>query len=654
MIYKDAIDLGNESVYYTGSYVTLDFETDTSHGDYGHPVHPRNGMLLACWKDKHGTRKYLWADEFGLESLISDILDADFLVAHNAKYELGWLQRAGLDLHNVTVFDTKLAEYVLLGNRAAPCKPTGLGPRSTSLNACCLRRGWEQKDPIVDKMMKYGINPIYIPRRWLKGRCEQDVDTTERLFLDQRRLLRDTGRAGVLYTRCLFTPVLAAIEMEGMRLDADRVEEVYNETVREHSRLNREMDTLTGGINWKSSKQVAELLYSEGGLGFQELKRRDGTPIRTPSGKPKTDQQTIASLRTTTAAQRQFMEVRRTLGKVDAALTKSLRFFYGICAEFGGTFYASFNQTVTATHRLSSSGHRTFFKMFYDPDNKEDGWMTTQMQNMARIFKRLFRPKKDGWLMVEVDGSQLEFRVAADLGQDEQAIEDIDDPDFDAHVFSASEILGEDYHDLLEAYRSGDKHAKDARTAAKAHTFKPLYGGESGTKDEKRYYKAFKERYRGIADAQEGWVEEVLREKRLITPWGMRYYWPRAKRGRDGYVNVKSNVYNYPVQAFATAEIIPIALTALWQRLRDYSEGVRFVNTVHDSVILEVHPEFIDIVREESIKAFGIDVYNYLEVVYAYRFTVPLGCGITIGTHWSEGAEESYNIWPNGKVEKAA
>ena len=107
------------------------------------------------------------------------------------------------------------------------------------------------------------------------------------------------------------------------------------------------------------------------------------------------------------------------------------------------------------------------------------------------------------------------------------------------------------------------------------------------------------------------------------------------------------------MQAFATAEIIPIALRSLWDRL-DGVSGVRFVNTVHDSVILECHPDSLDALREAAIQAFGNDVYAYLKEVYKYDFKVPLGCGITVGTHWSEGAEESYNLWPNGKVEKVA
>lgn len=642
--------MSHVDVYNSKNYLTLDFEIDTSHGDYGHAVHPDNGILLVSWKvGPDGPLVSEWADEFHQERLLKSIEAADFIIAHNAKYELGWLRRAGLDLFDVTVFDTKIAEYVLLGNLAAGCNATGLPPRSTSLDACCRRRGWEIKDPVVDKMMHAGINPIYIPRPWLQGRCEQDVTTTERLFQDQRRLLAATGRLGVQYTRCMLTPALSDIEAQGMHLDAERVEEQYAAYTKKYSQLNREFDDRFSGINWRSGKQVAELLYGdgEGSLGFSEPKGRDGSPLRTKAGRPKTDKGTIASLKARTDNQRWFLQIRREIGKVDAALTKSLQFFQGVCKELGCIFYAVFNQTVTATHRLSSSGHYTKFEMYDEPK-------TVQFQNMARIFKPLFSSRTEGWLMVEADGSQLEFRVAADLCDDEQAHKDILDPDFDAHCTSASIMNDIPYEEMLEGYRSGQKRFKDLRTAAKVDTFKPLYGGESGTKKQKKWYEGFKERYSGIAARQEAWVEEVLLTKRLITPWGMRYYWPRAKRGADGYCNVKSNVYNYPVQAFATAEIIPIAVTSLWRRLRDCREGVRLVNTVHDSVIMEVHPDYIDRVRREAIKAFGEDVYTYLRDVYNYEFKVPLGCGITIGTHWSEGAEESYNIWPNGKVEQVA
>lgn len=635
----------SQSIYFSDNYVTLDFETDTSHGDYGHPVHKDNGLVLASWKvGPDGPLVSHFGDEFSQDKLLADIEAADFIVAHNAKYELGWLRRCGLDLGTVVVFDTKIAEYVLLGNLAAGCNATGLPPRSTSLDQCCRRRGWKVKDPVVDIMMHQGINPVYMPRPWLQGRCEQDVETTHDLFLDQRSLLLDTERLSVLYTRCILTPVLADMEFQGMCLDPDRVEEVYEENRKRLTVLDRELDAATGGINWKSPVQVADFLYDT--LGFDEPRQRSGEPIRTKSGRRKADKATVAGLKARTPEQKQFLKLKGEVGKVAAALSKSLEFFKGACEEMGCIFYAAFNQTVTATHRLSSSGHKTWFELFQDVK-------TVQFQNMARVFKRLFQAREEGWLMMEVDGSQLEFRVAADLGRDKQAMADILDPDFDAHVQSASIMNDIPYDEFLAAYREGSTHHKNLRTAAKVDTFKPLYGGESGTKKQKRWYKAFKERYAGIATTQEGWVDEVLREKRLVTPWGMRYYWPRAKRGRDGYVNVKSSVYNYPVQAFATAEIIPVAVASLWHRLHG-RDDVRMVNTVHDSVILEVHPDAVQSVTDEAIQAFTDDVYTYIRQTYGYEFEVPLGCGVTVGTHWSEGKEESYNVWPNGRLQKAA
>jgi len=641
----------NAAIYASGDYVVLDFETDTSHGDYGHPVHKDNGLVLASWKrgpnHPHGASGILshFGGEFYQDKLLADIEAAGFIVAHNAKYELGWLRRCGLDLGNVIVFDTKIAEYVLLGNLAAGCNATSLPPRSTSLDMCCRRRGWKIKDPVVDLMMHAGINPINMPRPWLQGRCEQDVDTTERLFRDQYSLLLDTDRLAIQFTRCLLTPVLADIEFQGMCLDEERVDEVYQEYAAELVTLEREMDRVAHGINWKSSMQVANFLYDT--LGFQEPRRRDGSPIRTASGRKKADKATIAGLKPTTPEQKEFLGLRSRIGQVDAALSKSLEFFKGICVEHGGIFYAAFNQTTTATHRLSSSGHRTQFDLFDLPK-------TVQFQNMARIFKRLFQARNENWVMMEIDGSQLEFRVAAELGNDKRAMKDIINPDFDAHCQSAAIMSGENYDDFLREYRAGSKKHKALRTAAKVDTFKPLYGGESGTKKQKKWYKAFKSLYSGIAATQERWVERVLADKRLITDWGMRYYWPRAKRASgDGYVNVKSSVYNYPIQAFATAEIIPIAVTFLWHRLAG-DPHVRMVNTVHDSVILEVHPDSVKFVRDQGIKAFTKDVYEYLERVYKYEFTVPLGVGVTVGTHWSEGDEESFNVWPNGKLRKVA
>lgn len=649
-------------MYDSDNYLVLDFEIDTSHGDYGHPVHEDNKMLLACWKRGDQTKTYesglkmtlhsqvqsKWGGEYDMEPLLEEIESVDFIVAHNAKYELGWLRRCGLDLSGVLVFDTQIAEYVLMGNLSAGDE--AMAPRSTSLDACCIRRGWRPKDPVVDTMMSHGINPVEMPRSWLEGRCRQDVESTEKLFKAQRRSLRNTSRLGCLQTRCQITPILAAMEAEGLKLDAERVNQEYEKHVRDYADLNRRMEEFTGGINWRSSKQVAAFLYNSPdnaespGLGFRELTNAGGEARTTPGGAPRTDDKTLEALTATTKRQRDFLILRRALGTVNAALTKNLQFFQGVCKNQNGIFHATYNQTSTATHRLSSSGI---------PIEFEGKKKSVQIQNLPNAFKPVFRARKDGWIIAEADGSQLEFRVAGQLSRDAQMVEDILDPGFDAHIASASAMYSVAYDELYKRFMDGDNDARKLRKKAKAETFGPLYGKSTGTKEQLRWIKAFRQRYNQFYAWSEKNAHTVVAEKRLICPWGLRFYWPYAKMSNRGYINVSTKTYNYPIQSFATAEIIPIALHAFNNRVERANLGkdIRLVNTVHDSIICEINQSVIEEWKDVSLEAFTTDVYKYLEEVYNYDFDlVPLGVGLCYGTHWADesNVEQEFNVFRDG------
>ena len=727
-MYTDIRNITPE-VYETDNYVVLDFETDTSHGDYGHPVHPDNGIVLACYKHGPGHPKSqdgdegkvhaVWADEYGQADLISSIEDADVLVAHNAKYELGWLKRCGVDLADKLVFDTKLAEYVLMGNLAAGDELNP--PRGTSLDECCLRRGMPNKDPVVDIMIKHGVNPVNIPRPWLEGRCRQDVESTEVLFHDQRTALRKSGRLGVLLTRCLTTPVLADIEVVGMKLDAERVDAAHKDYSAQLVTLEKEMERITNGLNWKSGPQVAEFLYNdpvsrpkfaeddvtpvwlvpnakgrlvemvEGteqwhkayariekkikethgetqtmvramtrpGLGFSELRKHNGEPKRTSSGRKLTDQKTIDALVASTDAQREFVALRKKLGKVSAALTKSLHFFQGVCKNKGGVFHAEINQTKTATHRTSSTGIPLRFVERAGDDPVE---RSAQFQNLPNAFKPLFCSRGAGRLLAEADGSQLEFRVAAQVSRDSQMVADVLDLEFDAHCTSAAAMYNRVYDELLRLYRSGDDKATKLRKAAKPDTFGPLYGKSRGTPQQMRWIEAFRQRYAGFYEFSEENVYRVLQDKVLVLPWGMRYYWPYAKKNNGDYVNCRTSVYNYPIQGFATAEIIPIALAAFRQLIAEYEKDeyiapgdIVILNTVHDSIICDIAESALEVWKKIAKQAFTLDVYAYLRNVYNYDFDlVPLGVGMNYGTHWSDPAntEEEWDIFPDGRQVK--
>ena len=190
---------------------------------------------------------------------------------------------------------------------------------------------------------------------------------------------------------------------------------------------------------------------------------------------------------------------------------------------------------------------------------------------------------------------------------------------------------------------------KKQRQAAKPDTFKPLYGGTRGTPEQERYYKAFAERYCKLNATQETWVADVMRTGELVTPWGMRFQWETYTNRRGVAMNKKTHkpvgpqVYNYPVQNLATAEIVPIAIVSLYKRCKDLGIDVKFVNTVHDSIICYVHKNCIETFRQEAERAFTTDVYEHLDVMYGIEFDVPLGMEMVAGDHWNEGTETVYD-----------
>lgn len=600
----------NPNIYWSNNYVVLDFET--TNKDKGDALRADNQIICSAWlasedvQQRRSTSSYYRrGGEFEQNDLLESIRRTDFIVAHNAKFELQWLKRCGLDLSTVVVFDTQIAEYVLLGNKKA----------GISLDECAKRYKLSAKDTIVNKMIKGGISPSDIPKQWLKRYVKKDVEITHKLFLQQRKKLEELNALKVQFTRCLLTPVLADIEFKGLCLDKERVENEYEQASRLFRECESKLSKLVGGINLNSPKQVGELLYES--LGFRELRAYNGEPLRTPAGGRKTDEGTISQLVTTTNRQRSFIRLYKERAKQSARLTKSLSFFKGICDTQDGIFYGRFNQTVTATHRLSSSGRPVILK------GKKKG---VQFQNLPRDLKKVFKAREEGWLIGEGDGAQLEFRVGVFLGQDSQGYKDI--------------LNKEDIHKLSSSILNL------SRQDAKAHTFKPLYGGMSGSAKEREYYAAFRAKYGGIFNTQTRWTYEVLKTKQLITPWGMRYYWPDVRMTSSGYITNTPSIFNYPVQGLATAEIIPIAVVYLWHRLKASKARTFVINTVHDSIIAEVPPEEQELFKELVVQSLTTDVYRYLDLVYNLKFNVPLGVGIKLGEHWGEGEEEKIDVPP--------
>jgi len=589
-----------EEIYNELPPITLDVET--TNLDKGSALNPHNRLVSLTTKE--GDTITTWTEKDGLAALETKLLSLEkdvVLVGHNIKFDLQWLAIYGLSLYDVVVWDTMVVEKVLLGNNPRML-PLDLG-------SVAKRYGMAGKEPLVDLWMKSGVCPSTIPTSMLLKRNVYDVKVTEAIYKKQLKQCNEDGKLGVALTRCLLTPVLADIESHGMKLDKDRVMEEYDKAMEQQAIVTNGLLEVAN-INWNSPKQVGELLYDK--LKFKELKRH-GKPLRTPAGGRMTGVDTIKLLKCTTKRQKNVKNLLLRNSAINAKLTKSLNAFKR-CVDADDILHFAFRQHITATHRLSSVG--TFYKL--------------QGQNIPRKFKRLFTTKEKDWDIVEGDGSNLEFRVAGELGDDDQVREDISNPDFDAHQTTADTLT-----------RAGQE---TSRQDAKSHTFKPLYGGTSGTDAEVEYYKQFNARYSGVSETQERWKREALETKKVRLPWGMEFFFPHTKITRSGYQEYSTQICNYPVQSFATADIIPIALVYTWHMLREYKLRSVIVNTVHDSIILESPKDETDKLNEILLVAFTKSCYNYIKRVYKMTFKTPLGVGIKRGSHWSEGDEIKTDI----------
>ena len=244
------------------------------------------------------------------------------------------------------------------------------------------------------------------------------------------------------------------------------------------------------------------------------------------------------------------------------------------------------------------------------------------MQNMPRggtfPVKKVFVSRFDGGKVMEADFAQLEFRAAAFLSQDEVAIEEVS-TGFDVHAYTAKVIT--------------DAGQPTSRQDAKAHTFAPLYGatGYGRTKAEAAYYEHFNSKYKGVAAWHTRLAKEAIETQKITTPSGREFSFPNVVRKASGRVSHFTQIKNYPVQSFATADIVPVALLHIEYLLKDMKSCI--VNSVHDSIVIDVHPDeeaqVISVIQDTNDRLLEL-----ITIRWGVEFNVPLLLEAKIGPNW--------------------
>jgi DNA polymerase I-like protein with 3'-5' exonuclease and polymerase domains len=668
---------------------TVDVETSWQKNENGgydpSPFHPDNILVSVGINDDYYFTNHSERIDRGCAVKIQDTLNkTTLLVGHNIKFDLMWLLESGFK-YTGRVYDTMLGEYIL--NRGVR--------KSLTLEMCCRRRKIGSKDSSVKEYMDRGVSFENIPKDIVEEYGKIDVKITRSLFDSQMADLRSEKNKGLLMTVKMmneFLVVLTDMERNGINVDLNELDRVEKEFRAEFAYLKQKIDKIVyrqmgdTKINLSSPEQLAWLIYSMKpkdkkqwakifnvgidkstgkskrrpnysrqqfrnlvadntetiyrtvaeqciachGKGVIKRIKKDGSPFKnytkcsdcdgegyiyTPMAKVagfrqrprsvydvaesgfRTDRITLSKI--SSEAEGEFKEFIDAIVRHNAVDTYLNTFVEGLknFTNEKGFLHPKFMQAITATGRLSSR----------DPN--------FQNQPRGRTFpiRKVVTSRFEGGKILEIDFAQLEFRTAVYLAQDKQGMEDIKN-NIDVHQYTA-DIIGV------------------SRQDAKAHTFKPLYGGVTGTEDEKRYYTKFLEKYKDIKKWHEKLQSEAIRYKRIKLPTGREYAFPYAERTPWGGSTYGTQIKNYPVQGFATADIVPIACINIYKIMQEKGVKSLLVNTVHDSIVADVYPGEED-VMSEIFKQGTSNVIPSLKTYYNINFNVPLDTESKIGINW--------------------
>ena len=678
--------------------LTLDVEnTVTKRGGKMHldPFEPENTLVMVGMLTDQGKETIVTFDHsemvvqgIGNHEMVQNELDkATVLICHNAAHDLLWLWESGFK-YDGPVFDTMLAEYVLQRGQKEPL----------SLEACAERYELDtQKQDTLKEYFKKGYSTRDIPHDELSMYLSADLHATQQLS-DKLWYRLNSTDSTLNDTVTLTNEVcvcLARIYQRGFAVDVSKLDEVRQQFEQEKRELEQSLQEhvrqLMGDtpINLNSPEQLSWVIYSRkvidkpywgdaidpymddadfrsliaggtkriyktkaeqcrqcNGSGYIRKVKKDGTPYARDNRCPNCDtngyvlrdtvdvaglkfkppsakwasangfstSKTNLQLLESTAISRNMIDAAdflakvRRLSAVDVYLSS---FVEGISlhTKQDGKLHVRLLQHRTATGRFSGA----------DPN----------MQNMPRggtfPVKKVFVSRFEGGKIMEADFAQLEFRAAAYLSQDGVAIEEVS-TGFDVHSYTAQVIT--------------DAGQPTSRQDAKAHTFAPLYGatGFGRTRAEAAYYEHFTEKYQGVAAWHTQLAKEALSTRKITTPSGREFAFPDVTRNVRGRVSHFTQIKNYPVQSFATADIVPIALLHIEKLLDGMKSCV--VNSVHDSIVIDVHPDeerrCIDIIKETNDT-----LPDLIATRWGVVFNVPLELEAKIGPNWLDTSDVS-------------
>jgi DNA polymerase-1 len=508
--------------------------------------------------------------------------------AHNAKFDVAVLRRAGVNMEGLQ-FDTMLASYVLDPGRRSHAidllAVEFLGNSMASLEAL-VGRG---KDEVP-----LDLAPVSAVAEFAGAEAEASLRLRE-VFEQQ---LTQHGQRDLLTTIELpLSAVLADMERAGVCIDIDWFRSLQARFRTERERIEREIYAAAGSeFNINSNHQLRVILFDQ--LGLPVLKR-------TPTG-PSTDASVLQELAEEGHQLPTLLMTYREISKLESTYLDTLP---ELVHPGDGRLHTSFNQTVAATGRLSSS----------DPNLQN----IPIRRELGRDIRRGF-VAQPGWKFLVADYSQIELRLLAHLSGDPAFVAAFRSGE-DIHRQTAAIIFGVDVADV----------SSEMRARAKTINFATIYGqGANALAGQLRIphaeARAFIDTYftrfggvRAYLDSQvayareNGYVETIFHRRRYIPELRDRNFNIRAFGERVAT--------NAPIQGSA-ADLIKVAMIRIHAALRSRGLSGQMLLQVHDELVLEAPPNEIEAVTDI--------VRGAMEG--AAELSVPLVVDLGVGANWLE------------------
>lgn len=447
--------------------------------------------------------------------------------------------------------------------------------------------------PMFDTMLAH-----YVLQPEQKHNTETIAETLHQYNVLKPRL-KETGVEDLFYNiEMPLVPVLAEMEMTGVRLDTDALAETSKVLTERMHQIEQNIYGLAGHeFNIASPKQVGEVLFGE--MKIVEK------PKKTKTGQYVTSEEVLQQLRSKAPIVDHILEhrgLKKLLGTYVDALPKLIN-------PRTGHIHTTFNQAVTATGRLSSSNPN----LQNIPVRGEDG----------KEIRKCFIPEP-GQLFFSADYSQIELRVMAHLSGDENMIEAFREG-YDIHAATAARIYKEEINSV----------SRDQRTKAKRANFGIIYGItvfglaerlDISRDEAKQLIEGYFNTFPGVHAYMEKAKETAREHGYAETFFHRRRYLPDITSHNATVRNfAERNAINAPIQGSA-ADIIKIAMVRIYERFK--REGIRskMILQVHDELNFSVLPE-----EKERVEKIVIE-----EMQNAYPLHVPLVADSGWGENWLE------------------